>query len=64
MARTGTVEPTWIAEKGAIVYEDVDLTPAANAAPSSDPTTDELPEDVRERYEALRRLRFGARYDP
>jgi len=56
-ARSGKTEPTWIAQDGAIVYEDVDLstTPAPTDPTEADPFTD-LPEDVQARYAAWRRL--------
>jgi hypothetical protein len=47
--RSGKVEPKWIAERGAIVYEDVNLgSPEAPVVPST-PVTDPPPEIV-DRY--------------
>lgn len=44
--RTGTVEPTWIAEAGAIVTEEADLTPTTPTKPPA-PT---VPPNVDDRY--------------
>lgn len=46
--RTGTIEPTWIAEEGAIVIEESDST--ANPTPPSSDGSAQLPPDVADRY--------------
>lgn len=44
---TGATEPAWIAQEGAIVYEDVDGTSSGVTTPTDTPTT---PPSVDERY--------------
>ena len=46
-ARSGTVEPTWIAQDGAIVIEEADLTPATPPPSTGGPTP---PPSVEDRY--------------
>ena len=47
--RSGTVEPTWIAQTGAIVYEDVNFDAPPATVPTTDPVTTPPP-SVIDRY--------------
>jgi hypothetical protein len=48
---SGLIEPEWSTEPGGLTYETADSNDQTPPGPNSGPSTDEVPQDVQDRYE-------------